>query len=317
MAKKEFFGLTSRMNENSFAEVQAIQKEKKTKEVVILEELKMFIPPLNSEELQILEDSILQDGCRDDLVVWQRTFEEFILVDGHNRYNICKKHNLSYGVLVRPFADLNDVKNFMISNQLGKRNTSDEVKSYLRGVQYAKYKKNHSGTGANQYTKNDEKELRGQNVLLAENDEKELRGQNVLLAKNSEKTYNKLAQTHKVSSKTIQRDEKFAENLDKFSGENVDLKWNILNKNFLISKNDLEKISKLSDAEIQKIREEFIATKKINLPKNESKKTTSKNNNFTTTLKKLEAILQKEPLQKNQKEKAKEILKEILEKLDA
>ena len=39
-----------------------------------------LIPPLTEEEYKGLETSILNEGCRDALVVWNDT-----LVDGHNR----------------------------------------------------------------------------------------------------------------------------------------------------------------------------------------------------------------------------------------
>ena len=52
-------------------------------------DFKNLIPPLTEEERQQLEDSIVQSRhCRDALVVWGKT-----IVDGHNRYEICRKHN--------------------------------------------------------------------------------------------------------------------------------------------------------------------------------------------------------------------------------
>ena len=56
-------------------------------------EFRDLIPPLTAEEYSGLEESILKDGCRDALVVWGET-----IVDGHNRYEICTKHNLSYQI---------------------------------------------------------------------------------------------------------------------------------------------------------------------------------------------------------------------------
>ncbi len=336
MAKK-FSGLVSQIQKNSFSDIESTQNEKKTKELVILEELKVFIPPLTFEELERLEASILQDGCRDELVAWERNPQEYILVDGHNRYGICKKHNIPYAVLVRPFEDMEEVKDFMINNQLGKRNVTEEVKSYFRGLQYSKMKKTHGDS--------QRFGLRGQNVLLDKNAqnntniqdeyldkkyENDLRGQNVLLDKNLQndtqkgglKTYEKLAQEHKVSVKTIQRDENFVQNLDKFSGENMQLKWGILNKNILISKSDLEKIVKFSDEEIEKIREDFLNTNELIFPK---KETNSKQKNIQNSSNNFEKIFNKDfknllkklenSLLKNQKEKAKEIIKEIENKL--
>ena len=54
-------------------------------------EFKALIPPLTPDERAGLEASILTEGCRDALIVWGD-----ILIDGHNRYEICTKHNIPY-----------------------------------------------------------------------------------------------------------------------------------------------------------------------------------------------------------------------------
>ena len=51
---------------------------------------------------------------------------------------------------------------WICKNQLGRRNLTEEQKSYLRGKQYEAEKMAQGGTGANQYTK----EQTGQNVHL-------------------------------------------------------------------------------------------------------------------------------------------------------
>ena len=48
-------------------------------------EFKDLIPPLSSDEYEQLENNILYDGCREPLIAWND-----ILVDGHNRYDICQ-----------------------------------------------------------------------------------------------------------------------------------------------------------------------------------------------------------------------------------
>lgn len=61
-------------------------------------EFKNLIPPLSSEERQGLESSLLKEGCRDALVLWGD-----ILIDGHNRYEICTKHNIPYKTVQKEF----------------------------------------------------------------------------------------------------------------------------------------------------------------------------------------------------------------------
>ncbi len=48
-----------------------------------------LISPLLPQEYGQLQENILRDGCRDPLVTWQG-----ILLDGHNRYRICREHSL-------------------------------------------------------------------------------------------------------------------------------------------------------------------------------------------------------------------------------
>jgi DNA-binding transcriptional regulator/RsmH inhibitor MraZ len=54
-------------------------------------EFKSLIPPLATEEYAGLEESILAEGCRDALILW-----DGILIDGHNRYEICTRHNIPF-----------------------------------------------------------------------------------------------------------------------------------------------------------------------------------------------------------------------------
>lgn len=91
------------------------------KELKINQELKDFIPPLSGEEKKQLEDSLLKYGYKGaPIYIWHD-----YIVDGHNRYELCKKHNIDY-----PIEELNlgedatiiDVMEWMINTQLGRRN---------------------------------------------------------------------------------------------------------------------------------------------------------------------------------------------------
>ena len=89
-------------------------------EIIIDEELSGLIPPLTEDEYSRLEQSILDEGCRDAIILWGN-----IIVDGHNRYRICQKHNISFRTLQKEFATKDDVKLWMLQNQLSRRNLSD------------------------------------------------------------------------------------------------------------------------------------------------------------------------------------------------
>lgn len=89
-------------------------------------EFQSLIPPLTAEEYAGLEESILSEGCRDALVVWGDT-----LIDGHNRYEICTKHNIPFKTVTKDFASREDVKLWMIGNQLARRNINNYARTTL------------------------------------------------------------------------------------------------------------------------------------------------------------------------------------------
>nr|WP_315463673.1 plasmid replication/partition related protein [uncultured Rhodoferax sp.] len=95
-------------------------------DIIVNEELKAYIDPLTPEEHAALERSILTEGCRDALVLWGD-----VLVDGHNRYGICRKHGLPFSTVQSTlFKSMDDVHLWMIDQHLGRRSVSD----FQRGV---------------------------------------------------------------------------------------------------------------------------------------------------------------------------------------
>ena len=99
--------------------------------IIIDKEFNALIPPLTDEEYNGLEESILNEGCRDSLVAWNG-----ILIDGHNRHEICTKHNLDYDILKKEFENRDTVKEWIIINQFSRRNLS----AYDRALLALKYK---------------------------------------------------------------------------------------------------------------------------------------------------------------------------------
>lgn len=95
-------------------------------DIVVNEDLKAYIDPLTTEEYEALERSLLAEGCRDALVLWGD-----MLVDGHNRYGICRKHGLPFRTVQNTrFRSIEDVHLWMIDQHLGRRSISD----FQRGV---------------------------------------------------------------------------------------------------------------------------------------------------------------------------------------
>ena len=96
-------------------------------------EIRDLIPRLSDGELALLEESILNEGVRDALVVWD---EEGILLDGYHRYELAQKHGLEYRVVRRSFPDRDVAIEWVLQNQLGRRNLTNNQRSYLLGKLY-------------------------------------------------------------------------------------------------------------------------------------------------------------------------------------
>lgn len=79
-----------------------------------------------------LEEAICSsNGPRDPSILWKG---HNIIVDGHRRFRVCKKHNLDYPVVEMEFADRVDVLEFMVTNQEIRRNMTPEQLMKARGV---------------------------------------------------------------------------------------------------------------------------------------------------------------------------------------
>jgi len=57
------------------------------------------------EELSRLEISLKAEGCREALIVW-----EGVLIDGHNRYEICSKNDIPFEISERFFESRDDAQ---------------------------------------------------------------------------------------------------------------------------------------------------------------------------------------------------------------
>ena len=112
--------------------------------IKVRDALKRYITPLTGDEFNQLEANILEEGCRDPLIVWKNG-NEFILLDGHNRYRICKKHHIHFEVEEKSFNDEETARLWMINNQLGRRNLNAYQLSYYRGLKYLEEKKQKEG----------------------------------------------------------------------------------------------------------------------------------------------------------------------------
>jgi hypothetical protein len=176
----------------------------------IKKQFKDIIPPLTDAEFQQLESNILAEGIREAICTWNN-----VIIDGHNRYAIAQQHGLEFRVKEYDFADEFDVTDWIVCNQLGRRNLTELQKSHLRGVRYENEKQKHA---TNQHTK----------VAGGQND-------------HQQKTSEKLADEYGISPKTIRRDAEFAKGIEHLSD---DLKQDVLQGKGKVNKGYIETLAK-------------------------------------------------------------------------
>ena len=104
--------------------------------LIIDREFQTLIGEPRPEEQAQLERNLLRDGrALDPLIVW-RTRAGDVLVDGHHRYEICRRHRLPYAILPLEFASRDAALLWIDEHQAGRRNLTDAAYTYRLGKIY-------------------------------------------------------------------------------------------------------------------------------------------------------------------------------------
>lgn len=219
MAKKNFMGMMKDKTSNLVPSLLSSEEEIKS-HIIILDELKEFIPPLAGDELTQLEKNLVQFGVKDPLTVWEtqnsivdpntQTPDDvcYVLLDGHNRFGIIQKYGLDFRINLMSFDSLELVKEYMIDYQLGRRNLTPEQASFLRGKRYLQQKQERGGYRVGQET-----------IDVSE----------------------ELGKTYGVSGRTIKRDAEYTTGLEKLSPE---LRRDVLSGQQKIAKTTITELGK-------------------------------------------------------------------------
>ncbi|MCL2369685.1 MAG: hypothetical protein FWC80_00415 [Firmicutes bacterium] len=95
-------------------------------ELEINKKFEEIIPPLNKEEYAELYNSLKTEGCRDSIVTWNG-----VIIDGHNRYGICKELDIPFNTLEKEFEDEDAALEWIMRNQFARRNLIDVERGRL------------------------------------------------------------------------------------------------------------------------------------------------------------------------------------------
>lgn len=114
----------------------------KTIELKIDPEFQSIIPPLTDEEFRQLRENILEkDEVINPILTWKN-----VIIDGHNRWKIVQDNpGIPFRTYEMIFADRNDAKEWIIKNQLGRRNITSEQRLRLIGKMQESRKQSHGG----------------------------------------------------------------------------------------------------------------------------------------------------------------------------
>jgi hypothetical protein len=175
------------------------------------DEFRFLIPELSENESDQLEKNLLKHGCIDPIVIWAG---HNIILDGHNRYQICTDNGIEFKTHPMNFASREDAINWIIDNQLGRRNLTELQRSYLIGKRYNTEKK-----AAHRPEKGDQND--------------------------HVKTSERIAQDSKIGPATVRRDAKFAADVDRIKEDvGEDFGKKLLSKEIKLPKNDISKLAK-------------------------------------------------------------------------
>lgn len=205
------------------------------------EEFRNLIRPLYRQEYLQLEANILADGCREPISVWNG-----IIVDGHNRYEICTKHNIPFSIREMSFEYREEVIAWICANQLGRRNLTDETRKYLIGLQYQNEKivnSKKNKRGINQYSRETANSPQSMITLPIHSP----------VSCSRSKTAKRIADTNHISYGTVEKYSIYTRALDEIGKKAPNLVARILSGQYKISHKSVVELSKLSAEEIQRI----------------------------------------------------------------
>ncbi len=99
--------------------------------LVIDPTIRQLIAPPKKRYIKKLEKSLLSDGCKQPLIVW-----DGIILDGHLRYELCLRHNIPFSISEMEFNSREAAVAWVCRHQLDRMDLTEEYRRYLIGALY-------------------------------------------------------------------------------------------------------------------------------------------------------------------------------------
>lgn len=248
--------------------------------LTILDIFKNLTPKLSIKAYDQLEKSLSAKGCIEPICVWNG-----IILDGHNRYEICIHNKIPYRTVDIQLKDTNTAMIWICKNELRREDIAEENKRYLIGKRYEVEKSADKllqpRPRKNQYTKAREALL---DLQIQENP-----------PGSSGITSRRLGAEYSYSYGTIMKYGAYAQAIDIIMEINPDCAFSILSGAIKISQNRLVTLAALPKKELchrcrQLIQDDksFVnySAERKNVEKNQAQKSTT----FTNTIKNMPAF---------------------------
>jgi hypothetical protein len=204
-------------------------------ELKIDETFRKLIPPLAIDEYKQLEENLISEGCREPICIWNG-----VILDGHNRYEICVKHRIPFKLQSVVLHDRNEAIAWICANQLGRRNISEETRKYLIGKRFEAEKKVlvRNAAGVNQHT--------GEKV-----------SPEMLGEPQTERPHNptaeRLGKEYHISHSTVEKYGRFSRSLDALANKDPSLVPKILSGKVKISHENAAVLAGYPSSEVRRI----------------------------------------------------------------
>lgn len=208
------------------------------------------IPPLTPEEFQQLEDNILAEGR---VLVPIDTWNG-VIIDGHHRWKVIQKHpEIPYDVREHDFPDKWAAFEWMYRNQLGRRNLTNEQRTYMIGKMYEARKK-HVGNTTTPRNADGTFQL-GQNGPNGKDGRQPKDG-----------TAGEIANDLKVGTNTVKRAEKFAKGIDALRSVAPEVADKVLSGEVTTTKHAVSHLAKIPPEELKRAAKQMVEGNPVKVP---------------------------------------------------
>ncbi len=224
-------------------EMQNSSIDKKT--IKIDNEFQELLPDLTKEVYKLLEKHILEYGYDETkpIITWKN-----IIIDGHHRYEISKKHGIEFTIISKNFDNRESVKYWIITSQIAGRRITDDEETYLLGIRYKLEKLMHGGdrkTSTKHLINEDKSRGNGSPLKLPIQIDNSQTKQN--------KTAEKIAKELGIDPKTVKNAEKYTDAINEITKNTGISRGDITSGKIKSTQIHIKKLAQASPIKQQKV----------------------------------------------------------------